>query len=543
MNLRRLALVVAAVGAAGSATAMDNATLQQALNQRLAGDRSGACMAAAVIDKDQVSRALACADPAQLERISFEHSFEIGSVSKTRNAALLAMLVAEGKLQLDDPLSKHLPKGRTAPEFEGQAITLQHLLTHTSGLPSIPPSWQFSNPANPYSTLKQSDLFDALGKLKLTAAPGSRFEYSNFGAMLLSSVIAEVAGQPYPALIRQRLFEPLQMRQAYIDQPPAGVKPVQGHTPNRQPTAAWTFPNNAAGVGGVRASLNDMIHYMQAQLGQGEGDLPKHLAQTHQTLDKGPGNGVAWAWMVAPLNGREFLAHEGGTGGFSAFVAFSRDGERAAVVLSDTALTSIGGLGSVGLHLLDEKVALGGPRVETKPSAELLDALVGRYRLDGALNMDVRRKDEALEIQADGQPAFVMGCDSAGDVYPLAFDAVLRPAKRSDGSVGFSWLQGGGVMAARRIEPNATANSALTLGDYAGRYPLMPGFELKVFVDGEQLKAQATGQGAFVIDPAGQDRFVADAFGIEIVFERSTEGQVKALKLHQGGQVLAGQRQ
>ncbi|MBD8526891.1 serine hydrolase [Pseudomarimonas arenosa] len=541
MTRHRLAFILAAIGLANGASAFDDASLQQALNQRLAGDRSGACMAAAVIEQGQVSRALSCADPAQLDRIGFEHSFEIGSVSKTMNAALLAMLVAEGKLDLDDPLTKHLPKGSKAPEFDGQPIRLRHLLTHTSGLPSIAPSWQLSNPANPYSTLKQKDLFSALGKIELATAPGSKFEYSNFGAMLLSWVVSKTADQDYQTLIQQRLFEPLTMQQAYIKKPGKSVPVVQGHTPNRQPTPAWTFPADTAGVGGVRASLNDMIRYLQAHLQPAEDALGQALARTHETLDENPGKGIAWAWMVAPLNDREYLVHEGGTGGFSAFVAFSRDGERGAVVLSDTALTSIGGLSSVGLHLLDPSVPMGKPRLETQPDAELLDALVGSYRLAGGLNMELRRKGDALEIQATGQPAFAMGYDSAGDFYPLAFDALLRPAKRSDGSVGFSWLQGGGVMAAKRIEQVATPPD-LSLGDYAGRYPLMPGFELRVFADGEQLKAQATGQGAFVIDYADSDRFVADAYGIEIVFERDTAGAVTALKLHQGGQTMSGKR-
>lgn len=542
MKMRTLVLVIATLCASGSAVAFDDASLKAALEQRLTGDRSGACLAAAVIDGDQVARATACADPAQLDRISLEHSFEIGSVSKTMNAALLAMLVQEGKLSLDDPLAQHLPKGVAVPEFEGQAITLKHLLTHTSGLPSLAPSWQLSDQSNPYSTLKQQDLFDALGKIRLTAAPGSQFGYSNYGAMLLSWVVADTAGKDYDSLIRERLFTPLHMQQAYITARPDKVQAVQGHTPNRAETPAWTFPPNTGGVGGVRASLNDMVNYVQGQLSPETSAVGKALHATHETLSKAGGRSIAWGWMVAPLNGREFLVHEGGTGGFSSFVAFSRDGDRGAVVLSDTALTSIGGLGSVGLHLLDQKVPMGKPRQVAQPDAALLDALVGEYRLEGGLAMSLRRKGDALEIQAEGQPAFEMGYDSAGDFYPLAFDAILRPAKRSDGTASFSWLQGGGVQSAKRIDQTAPP-SDLRLSDYAGRYPLMPGFDLKVFVESDQLKAQATGQGAFGLDAAGKDRFSAVAYGIEIAFERDAKGEVTALQLHQGGQTLSGKRQ
>ena len=431
---------------------------------------------------------------------------------------------------------------RTPPQWQDQPILLRHLLTHSSGLPSIPPSWQLTNPANPYSSVSEDQLLGALSTIKLQAAPGSHFEYSNYAAMLLSWVLAKAAGQDYETLIRQRLFQPLAMQSAYLEHPSEQVQAVQGHSPNRQPAAAWTFPKNTAGVGGVRASLNDMIHYLQAQIGQRESSASEAIKATHELLSSADGQRIAWGWMLAPLNGREFLVHEGGTGGFSAFAAFSRDGERAAVVLSDTALTSLGGLSSIGLHLLDPLVPVGPPRREIKPDPELLDALVGRYRLQGGLNMELRRQGDALEIQAEGQPAFLMGYDSAGDFYPQAFDAVLRPTKRSDGSAVFSWLQGGGSTPARRVDQALPAANA-PLSDYAGRYPLMPGFELKVFVDGDQLKAQATGQGAFALDPAGADRYSADAYGIEIVFERGLEGAVAGLKLHQAGQTLSGQKQ
>ena len=84
--------------------------------------------------------------------------------------------------------------------------------------------------------------------------------------------------------------------------------------------------------------------------------------------------------VLAPLNGRQVHAHEGGTGGFSSMVAFDREAGRGVVVLSDTALHSLGGLGGLGLHLLDPTVPLGGPRREQKAPAELLDALAGGPR-------------------------------------------------------------------------------------------------------------------------------------------------------------------
>jgi len=527
-----------------AAQAMTDAELQRLVEQRLDGDRTGACFAVAVID-DTTARAVVCADRKAPRPLDADTAFEIGSVSKTMTGALLAQLVAAGKLGLDDPLSKHLPEGSKVPDFEGQPITLRHLLTHTSGLTSFPASWSDVDPANPYRRIDAKRIFTTLEKSTLDRAPGSRFEYSNFAVMLLSWVVAQQFGGDIERAFAEQLFVPLGMRSAFVGKPPSAVTRAIGHTPNRQPTSAWDFDPAFAGVGGVRASLNDMVRYVEAQLGRIDAPISAAIRVGHAEVSPADSQRMGMGWIISRLNEREVFVHEGGTGGFSSFVAFRADYTRGVVVLSDTAMTSLDGLGSLALHLLDERVPLGKPRVVTTPPAELLKALAGEYTLPGGMSMTLRDKDGALEIQASGQPAFAMAYDSAGDFYPLAFDAVLRPSLDA-GLASFVWMQGGGAAPAQRKDAAASlppAPDAEALADYVGSYPLMPGFSLKVFLDGAQLKAQATGQGAFDLLFAGDDSFRADAFGIRIVFGRDAAGKVSGLELHQGGQTLRGPRQ
>jgi CubicO group peptidase (beta-lactamase class C family) len=540
-SLSTLGLLLALSSAA---QAMTDTELQRLVEQRLDGDRTGACFAVAVIDKT-TARTVVCADRKAPRPLDADTAFEIGSVSKTMTGALLAQLVAAGKLSLDDPLSKHLPKGSKVPEFEGQPITLRHLLTHTSGLTSFPASWGDVDPANPYRHIDAKRIFATLEKSSLDRAPGSRFEYSNFAVMLLSWVVAQHSGGDIEVAFAEQLFAPLGMRSAFVGKAPAGVARATGRTPDGKPTSAWDFAPGFAGVGGVRASLNDMVRYVEAQLGRVDAPISAAIKAGHAQVSPEGSRRMGMGWMIAPLNEREVFVHEGGTGGFSSFVAFRADATRGVVVLSDTAMTSLGGLGSLALHLLDERVPLGKPRLVTTPPAELLQALAGEYTLAGGMSMTLRDKDGALEIQASGQPAFAMGYDSAGDFYPLAFDAVLRPSLEA-GRASFVWMQGGGAAPAQRKDAAASlppAPDAKALANYVGSYPLMPGFSLNVFLDGAQLKAQATGQGAFDLMFAGDDTFRADAFGIRIVFGRGDDGKVSGLELHQGGQTLRGPRQ
>jgi hypothetical protein len=110
-------------------------------------------------------------------------------------------------------------------------------------------------------------------------------------------------------------------------------------------------------------------------------------------------------------------------------------------------------LGRLALHLVDPPRPAGTPRIAAIANAKLIDALVGRYLLQNGLGIDLRRKDNTLIIQADAQREFEMGYDSAGDFYPLAFDALLRPKRTADGNYTFTWFQLGGVLEAARISP------------------------------------------------------------------------------------------
>jgi len=246
-------------------------------------------------------------------------------------------------------------------------------------------------------------------------------------------------------------------------------------------------------------------------------------------------------------SGHTIIMHGGGTGGYSSFVAFDRAAKRAAVLLSDTALTDLGGLVTLGLHLLDPSMPAGAPRLVATADAKLIDALVGRHRLQGGLGMELRHKGDALTIQADGQPEFEMGYDSAGDFYPLKFDALLRPKRKADGTYTFTWFQLGGQLEAERVDTPAPIAGKWTpteaqLKEYDGNYPLAPTFALRVFSTGAKLFVQGSNQGPLEVASFDKDIFVAERVGAEIDFERDPNGKVIALTLKQGGQVLRGQR-
>lgn len=533
-------LIALAVGlpATAAASPADDA-LAATVAQRLHGDRTGACFAVAVVEAT-VSRAYVCADPSNARKLDADTAFEIGSVSKTMTAALLAKQIEAGRMSLDDPLAKYLPAGTAVPSFEGQPITLRHVVTHTSGLPALPPGFKPTNPADPYANTTREQLLAALAEVKLAQAPGTRWAYSNFAMMLVSMIVAERAGADFETVLKRELFAPLGMR-AFITAPPQGVTLADGHLPNGKPTAHWTLPVDFAGVGGVRATLDDMVAYTQAQLGLRASPLP--LAATHAQLAAVGPRRAAMNWMIASLNGADILTHEGGTGGFSSFVAFDPARKRGVVILSDTAMTSVGGLGSLGLHLLDSRMPLGKPRTVVAAEPALLDALAGDYRLENGMRMQLSRGADGLRIHVPGQGEIGMQLDSAGDFFPADFDALLRPQRQADGTYAFTWMQGGGAMPARRVDakpadqPAVPPPGAEALKAYEGVFRIAPPFAITVFAKDGKLFAQGTGQGALEIAYAGGDVFVAEKVGAEMQFQRDAAGRVEAMLLKQGGAV------
>jgi hypothetical protein len=254
------------------------------------------------------------------------------------------------------------------------------------------------------------------------------------------------------------------------------------------------------------------------------------------------------AWEVfSTENGRTFVMHPGGTGGFSTFFAFDRAAKRGVVLLSDTALTEVGGLRRLAMHLLDPSVPAGTPRTTATAEVKLIDALVGRYRLRPWRGMELRRKGNKLTIQADGQPEFEMEYDSACEFYPIEFDAVLRPRRKFDGTYTFTWFQLGGIQQAERLGTAAPvaalpAPTEAQINEYEGNYSFSRTLGLRIFAAGAKMMVQGTGQPPVQASPFGKDIFVTEPIGAEVAFERDASGKVIALTLSARGQPLRGER-
>ena len=521
--------------AAGVAQAEPD-TLEKLLQSRLQGDRTGACVVAAVVDHGSVTRARYCARSGGDAAPGYVDAFEIGSVTKTMTAFLVADLIEQKRWSLDDPIAAHLPPGTVVPRQGERQILVRDLVTHRSGLPAVPARVRPGDMADPYASLTPQDLLLSLGEVHLTRPIGATFEYSNFGMMVLSLAVAQAYGTDLESALRAHLFAPLRMDRTWIAKRPEGAHLVPGHLPSGTTTPPWTIAVDLAGVGMVRSTLDDMVIYVQAELGAASPDIARRMRLTQV----GVAPGIAMNWLRAPVDGHELVLHDGATGGFSSSVVLEPSRQRAVVILADTALGDVGGTGELALAALLPGRSPGTPRVATPIPASLRAAIEGTFDL-GPLTLTIRSDGDRLLAQASGQAEFELFHDSHGDFYPTIVSALLTPEMENGRIDHFVWHQSGGAMEARRHDAVAGPVDP-RWKDWVGDYDFTAQFAVRVFDQGGHLMIRATGQPALEASVAGTDRIEVANVGAVFEFERDAHGAVVGMKLMQHGQTLAGTR-
>jgi len=282
--------------------------------------------------------------------------YEIGSITKTFTAAVLAGMVREGKVQYDDRIAQYLPEG-VVNWPDSLRITLLELATHTSGLPRLPDNMKWDvllNLRNPYSNYQEEDLFDFLREYQPKPPAKRETAYSNLGYGLLGQLLARVEGVGYETLVSRYVLQPLDMHSTAIElSEDQQSRFAPGYNPRGYANPAWDLPG-LAGAGALRSTTPDMLHFLQA-------NMEKHtpFPITHQPraeMDENMQVGLAWIIETLPASGREIIWHNGGTGGFRSFVGMDKEKQIGVVVLSNTAL-SVDEIGKGLLTLLSQKNA------------------------------------------------------------------------------------------------------------------------------------------------------------------------------------------
>ncbi len=293
--------------------------------------------------------------------VDAESVFEIGSVTKVFTAILLADMVERGEVNLDDPISKYLPKSVKVPTRDGKEITLRHLSSQISGLPRMPNNIRPKDQNNPYADYTVEQMYEAISNSTLTRDIGSQYEYSNLGVGLLGHILALRAGTDYETLVRTRICEPLKMEDTRIKlTPDIGSRLATGHNQALRPVANWDIPT-FAGAGALRSTVNDLLKFLAANLGLVKSPLLTAMQKTHQPQHGTPRPEleIGLGWHILKKFETEIVWHNGGTGGYHSFIGFDKGKRRGVAILSNS--TSY--IDDIGRHLLESQFPL--DKIET----------------------------------------------------------------------------------------------------------------------------------------------------------------------------------
>jgi D-alanyl-D-alanine carboxypeptidase len=367
--------------------------------------------------------------------------FRLGSITKQFTATAILQLAEQSKLSLDDPISKYYPEAPPA----WAPVTIRHLLTHTSGIPSytaIPGFFRQSA-----RTDRTPEEIIALTRDKpMEFKPGEKFAYDNTGYVLLGYVIEKVSGQTYQAYLTDHVFTPLGLKNTGYDVSEA-ILPMRaaGYSlsatgPRNASYLSMTLPYAA---GSLYSTVDDLLAWDQAL----HANKPLK-ASSVAAMFTDYGFKYGFGQYVEVEDGHRIWNHFGGINGFATVLEHLPDDGLTIVVLSNIEQAPVGRIAHlVSALYLDPKLANGAKGPTT--AAERTRCL-GRYQLSPLVTIEITQDGARLFAQATGQPRTELFRES-DSTYFVTIAPILLTFAPGDRAPEILVHQGGKDTVAKRI--------------------------------------------------------------------------------------------
>ena len=303
--------------------------------------------------------------------------FAIGSNTKVFTAVLLADMVENGLIKLDDPIEDYLPSNVKVPEYNGHKITVENLATHTSGLPEFPKNYcseiagenpqtprekiqfqmNFANCAKDYTLDK---FYQGLSNTTITREPGTKLEYSTFGSALLGNILLSLSNETsYEHLLKKRILDVLGMNDTRVNlSDEQKSRLAVGHLYGQE-LALFNYSNPIVPGGGLYSSASDLLKFISANIGLMKTKLNDAMQQSHlirhtsgetmennikitnQNSTDSVGFYIGLGWFITTNFGTEMIRHNGATGGgYNAFMAFNLETEKGIVIICSSDISN-----------------------------------------------------------------------------------------------------------------------------------------------------------------------------------------------------------
>ena len=373
--------------------------------------------------------------------------YQLGSVTKQFTATVILQLQEQKKLSVHDKLAKYFPGLPGA-----DTITIEHLLTHTSGIYNYTNDGKFmaSEATKPATQEKIIALFK---DKPLDFEPGTKWSYSNSGYMLLGYIIEKVTGKTYEQEVRERIFKPLGMTHSGFDFTHlASLDKATGYTVYKEQMklpAGIVDSSVSYAAGSIFSTVNDLWQWHKG--------LMKHSIIKAFSLEKAYTpykNDYGYGWVIDTVFGKRQVSHGGGIFGFNTNFARIPADDVCVVLLSNMNTGSLGPMNrSILAILYNQPYEVPKEKVAIYVDTTILQQYAGEYELQPGFIITLRVDNGVLKGKATGQGEFDMFAETENKFFLKVVDASAEFVKDADGKVTtMIWKQGGKEMPAKKIK-------------------------------------------------------------------------------------------
>lgn len=472
-----------------------------------------------------------------------EMVFRIGSITKQFTAIAILQLMEQGKLSLQDEITKYIPDY----PMHGHSITIEHLLTHTSGIKSytnVPEFQKFIR-----TDMKPEEVVDLIKSRPMEFAPGTKWNYNNSGYFLLGYIIEKVSGKTYQEYIQENIFTPLGMTSSsYGDNTKIIKLRASGYQPGKDGVVNADFMSMLLpyAAGSIMSTVDDLYKWNRAvhsyKLVKKE---TLDMAHTPYKLSDGKLTGYGYGWFMSELQGSPTIEHGGGINGYLTSSVYLPDEDVFVALFSNN-----NGKAPEFSALKMAAMAIGKPQktTEMKLDEAALKEFQGAY-----VNEESK---EATIVLDEGKLAVARSGGSRRTMIPVGKDIFL--IENTFTSVKFSRDAAGKIILATfddrgdvtdwkksdkpLEEKKVMVVDEALLEKYVGEYEIQPGFSIAFTREGASLFAQATGQPKFEIFAETETKFFLKVVDAQVEFIADEDGTVNKMVLYQGGQKIEGKR-
>ncbi|WP_339666327.1 serine hydrolase [Maribacter arcticus] len=500
----------------------------------------------------------------------------LGSVTKQFTAMLILQLVAEGKIDLQTPITTYLPD---YPKENGDKITTHHLLTHSSGIPNYTafPDFFAAESRNPYTPDQFVKKFE---DKELEFTPGEKFNYSNSGYFLLGVLIEKLSGKTYEEMLHEKIFTPLGMHDTGYD----NHKDILKNRATGYEKNGTSFINSAYldmsipyAAGSLYSTVEDLYLWDQALY------TTTLLPQKYMDLFFTPyiaafGNSqYAYGWGVGKevigntTDSITVISHGGGINGFNTNISRLPSNKSLVVLLNNTGGAPLGEMTRSIIGIMHGKTY----DIPKKSLAyDFLNVIKSKGIKAGLAYYNTNKEGDNFELNENEMNQIgyqLMGngtVEEAAQVFKLNIDAFPKSPNAYD-SYGEALMKLDDTKGAitnykKSIEINPANQNGIDmlkklgvntndlvkevvvpeaiLKTYIGVYELTPDFKITISKEGNQMKAQATGQPMADIYPKSNEEFYLKVVTAQVIFNKGENGEIESLTLFQGGQEMMGKK-